>query len=699
MKKILIASFLLISILGLIRATQAATYGVVTAGIMGNLSSACSLFADATTCAKQLGWADPRQFGGFCDNMANNNTHDDTAALTAAAATGVRVMIPYPACKMASKLTVVRDGTVFFSPGAGLAYNSDIPVAPYIWIPNNLAANRASTGNCAIDTAGYDGTTFQYVDFRANFGLEGTVAVCNGTGIRSPRGAAFTNFDHVSFLNMGAAIGSPMTSFEDFGSANPCTPTGTLGDNVNQLRLQSINFIGTCMGAYGNMSDVHGDDIFFANVRHQGLSSLPGFGSGWNITNVRGEYSGFGGGDGTIYHDGVGVYMDAPYGVSLTGLICDHQYGQCTYTGPNARNVHIQANAIDSWYTALAGVSSHGHFVIDGSSSVTMDITGYRNAVTTPYTVVMLGSPDYITIRSPNGTCGGAGTPCNTAFASIANTPAHLQYQIAGLTNSTVGTNTGFGNIAPGALVDIGLAGTTLGVARLNGNTSGYTEIAPSAAAGSWRLTLPTTDGTTGDLLQNANGTGGTTWATPQAVTDLPAASTVDANTLFPCRENGETTDNKCTGTQIKAYAGATTANQQTIDAVGTVYSLTATPAAVDFGTTDPVITVSAAGTYLIVADCVLRLNGATFAADRTVTMKLRRTNNTAADLTGATRAYDTGAVSGLTATLAHFNVSAIYTTANVNDSVTIFGDVSVVATVGSLDVNSCSIRAIRLQQ
>lgn len=178
----------------------------------------------------------------------------------------------------------------------------------------------------------------------------------------------------------------------------------------------------------------------------------------------------------------------------------------------------------------------------------------------------------------------------------------------------------------------------------------------------------------------------------------LPAASAFATNTKFLCRENGESVDNACTGAQIRAGL-ITTANQLTVNAAGTVYSLTATSAAVDFGTTDPALTLTAAGTYLLVTDCVLRLNGATFAADRTVTMKLRRTNNTAADVTGGSRSYDTGTTTTITASLVHFNASAIYTTANADDSVTIFGDVSVVPTVGSLDVASCALRAVRLQQ
>ena len=58
------------------------------------------------------------------------------------------------------------------------------------------------------------------------------------------------------------------------------------------------------------------------------------------------------------------------------------------------------------------------------------------------------------------------------------------------------GGNVGIGTTNPGALLDIGSAGTTLGVIRLEGSTSGYAAIQPTAAAGNVTLTLPATTGT-----------------------------------------------------------------------------------------------------------------------------------------------------------------------------------------------------------
>lgn len=129
--------------------------------------------------------------------------------------------------------------------------------------------------------------------------------------------------------------------------------------------------------------------------------------------------------------------------------------------------------------------------------------------------------------------------------------------------------------------------------------------------------------------------------------------------------------------------------------AAGTAYTLTATSAAAVFGTTSPSITITAPGTYLLLARAQARHNGATFAASRTVTHKMRRTNNTAADVASLTCV--TGIVTTLTAALMEHSWWAVYTTTNSNDVVTIFSDVSVLPTAGTLDLAEASIIAVRI--
>lgn len=65
------------------------------------------------------------------------------------------------------------------------------------------------------------------------------------------------------------------------------------------------------------------------------------------------------------------------------------------------------------------------------------------------------------------------------------------------------------------SLLDLGRIGNG-GSLSFFGNTSGYTTIKPSAAAGAWTLTLPPSQGTTGQVLVT-NGSGVTSWQTVAA--------------------------------------------------------------------------------------------------------------------------------------------------------------------------------------
>ena len=78
----------------------------------------------------------------------------------------------------------------------------------------------------------------------------------------------------------------------------------------------------------------------------------------------------------------------------------------------------------------------------------------------------------------------------------------------------------------PAANLGIGLsgAGGATGSITLNGVTSGAVTVTVAAAAGTWNLTLPTTDGNANQFLQT-NGSGVTTWATAITGAAPPAAA------------------------------------------------------------------------------------------------------------------------------------------------------------------------------
>lgn len=148
----------------------------------------------------------------------------------------------------------------------------------------------------------------------------------------------------------------------------------------------------------------------------------------------------------------------------------------------------------------------------------------------------------------------------------------------------------------------------------------------------------------------------------------------------------------------LATAAGITTTYNVAAYAVGTAYSLTNTAAALDFGTTDPAIVIAQAGTYLIRGRVLIKYNAATFAANRTVTLKFRRTNNTAADLTNGSTAPTTDIITLITGTWLECQLpEVVYSTTATTDSITIFGSVDVVPSAGSLDATEAHILAQRI--
>lgn len=132
--------------------------------------------------------------------------------------------------------------------------------------------------------------------------------------------------------------------------------------------------------------------------------------------------------------------------------------------------------------------------------------------------------------------------------------------------------------------------------------------------------------------------------------------------------------------------------------AAGTAYPLTATPALLDFGTTDPSLVIDAPGVWLIMARARIDNNAKTTAAVRTITLKLRRTNNTAADISNSSTSCKTAIMTTLTFTLEECELPPIvYTTTNSDDIIQIWGSADDISGAGTFDAVEASIVAIKL--
>ncbi|MBI5217361.1 MAG: tail fiber domain-containing protein [Bacteroidia bacterium] len=101
----------------------------------------------------------------------------------------------------------------------------------------------------------------------------------------------------------------------------------------------------------------------------------------------------------------------------------------------------------------------------------------------------------------------GMGTDDFVGFYSPAISPSSLRWGFhMDVTTGNVGI--GLGATTAGSKLEV------KGTLRLSGSTSGYVGFAPAAAAGSTTYTLPTADGSSGQVLQT-NGSATLSWATP----------------------------------------------------------------------------------------------------------------------------------------------------------------------------------------
>jgi hypothetical protein len=132
--------------------------------------------------------------------------------------------------------------------------------------------------------------------------------------------------------------------------------------------------------------------------------------------------------------------------------------------------------------------------------------------------------------------------------------------------------------------------------------------------------------------------------------------------------------------------------------ATGTPYSIVVPMQLLTFGTTSPSLTINKAGTYLVLARVRQDRNNASHINRHTITYKLRRTNNTAADLTNGTTAYVDEPHAAMTETEDIVPLpSVLYTTTNTNDVIELWGNIDIVTTGGTHDAVEAEIVAVRL--
>lgn len=202
---------------------------------------------------------------------------------------------------------------------------------------------------------------------------------------------------------------------------------------------------------------------------------------------------------------------------------------------------------------------------------------------------------------------------------------------------------------------------TTVNGALVNGGTG-----TPAVIFNADNCIMTSSDASGSDLL-DANGNGGCTY-------NVTSGRGSGTNGIYTLNQNSGT--NTITG---KGNYGICTFNSY---GSGTAYTLTATPAAITFGTTSPSITLPA-GKWRVYSKINVQNNGATFASSRTVTGQLQDTTNSVS-LTNGSDVFITGAITGVTSEAGDLYMEAEYTV-GASTVIVPFISVSVIPTAGSI--------------
>jgi hypothetical protein len=188
---------------------------------------------------------------------------------------------------------------------------------------------------------------------------------------------------------------------------------------------------------------------------------------------------------------------------------------------PAGSNTQIQYNASGSFGASANFTFSGSTVTLGGSSFSTYDVSGSSSG-----NVRVLGGTGTLGIDSFDFSQSSSAAAINNR----ANTPiifyvAASQEMVLNSTGLKVG-----GTGTAGSKLDVS------GTLRLSGSSSGYVGLAPAAAAGSTTYTLPSADGTSGQVL-STNGTGTLSWASA-AGPILESYQTISSNYSITSNSN-----------------------------------------------------------------------------------------------------------------------------------------------------------------
>lgn len=392
---------------------------------------------------------------------------------------------------------------------------------------NNLEAMRISTaGFVGIGSTNPQGMLTVGGTQTGNAGLE----VVPGSGIviqaynRTSSAYSSLSFDGSSMAFRTAGTSGTLHTFRQLTTTLAGTTVGAAFDYSTSVTNAASNMTGIALTTAA---------VTAASTNTlRGLTITPGA-----ITNAAG----------TSTYIGALITMPAitqtagtltSTGLRINGGTVTSGTAYALITDSTAGNVGIGETAPASLFSVGSGslfrVGSDGRVGIKGAPSATFGLKVYGTGTEDGIDIVLdsASSNNGILIR------GQSSVLTHNFFIASGNTGSLIMYD-AGVSTLSMnaggvsyfnGGSVGIRNTSPVALLTLGTAGTTAGTLSLAGGTSGTITLQTAAAAGTYTLTLPTSDGNSGEVL-TTDGSGVLSWGTPAAAGLTVGTSTITSGT------------------------------------------------------------------------------------------------------------------------------------------------------------------------
>lgn len=275
-----------------------------------------------------------------------------------------------------------------------------------------------------------------------------------------------------------------------------------VNSSVMSLRYADINFVNS-----GGVTWSASDDSVNKRVNIVASVIASGSGGGGGSPSVGGAV--IGGVDGGVLF----VHPASVLAQDAANFFWDDTNNRLGIgTSTPATILDIVGSTTGQLYTNIKNTESTGQagFFGENNAGRNVNFLAYGSA----YAFNIMG------ISGANATSFGAGGSASALFIghSAASGPIHIGYfnQVAPVITVTTTQRVGIRTTNPSKQFQIGTPGSVVGTFAMAGSTAGLVTIQPASVAGDWTLTLPTDDGTNGQVL-TTDGNGITSWTTPGA--------------------------------------------------------------------------------------------------------------------------------------------------------------------------------------